>query len=239
MAKKMNVEQLPELLTKIKQRRRDNATKKNATNQDENDCGSTELIKAVRNNDEKKVKSIIEQSNRLNVTDDLLNKKLDKDGRSALHESCKSGYHDIAHYLIMNNANVDLSDNMGRTPLHLAVIHGNSSLPLGRLHLEWKDGQLCYKEIPNSNCKVVKLLLEKGASIETEDNHGYTALFWACAASDISMVELLVAYGADINRKIRGETAKNIAYLSGQHGIVGYLKRCQEERRRMVRNNLN
>ena len=156
MAKKMNVEQLSELLTKIKQQRRDNATKKNATNQDENDCGSTELIKAVRNNDEKKVKSIIEQSNHLNVTDDLLNKKLDKDGRSALHESCKSGYHDIAHYLIINNANVDLSDNMGRTPLHLAVIHGNSSLPLGRLHLEWKDGQLCYKEIPNSNCKVVK-----------------------------------------------------------------------------------
>jgi ankyrin repeat protein len=48
---------------------------------------------------------------------------------------------------------------------------------------------------------VVKLLLEKGAKLETKDSFGQTPLSWAAAKGHEAVVKLLLEKGAELETK--------------------------------------
>ena len=69
--------------------------------------------------------------------------------------------------------------------------------------------------------ELVKLLLDKGADINTSDMIGNTPLIIACRENNLSIVALLLRYGAKANVKnILGETPILIAAINGYIEIV-------------------
>ena len=75
--------------------------------------------------------------------------------------------------LIKNGANIDVSDNQGRTALKIAAKLGNNN--------------------------VIKALLEGGAKINAMRNFSSTALIEAVSGQQLETVKLLIQSGADVN----------------------------------------
>ena len=76
----------------------------------------------------------------------------------------------IAEALVKAGAPLSIMDDQDNTPLHKAATHGNSRL--------------------------AKLFLERGASIDAQNNDGQTALDIALTTHRRPMVDLLIEYGA-------------------------------------------
>ena len=81
--------------------------------------------------------------------------------------------------------------------------------------------------------EIVKLLLEKGANVNAQDNDiGYTVLHRASMAGHLEVAKLLLDKGANINAQdIFSETALHLATVSGHLEVVKLLfekgGRCQ------------
>lgn len=138
---------------------------------------------------------------------------VDSRGDSPLHSVAGSRGQGVIPMLVEAGADVDLLDGNGKAPLHLAIGH--------------------YQE----NVARVVELLEAGAdpSLRTED--GDTPLHLAAGAapwpdsSIASVVEMLVAAGADVNaRNGRGETPVESAWLVGRLPVVDQLVALGGER---------
>lgn len=72
--------------------------------------------------------------------------------------------------------------------------------------------------------KVVELLLEKGADMETRDKHGRTSLWWAIEHGHEILVQLLLAKGADMEAKDTiGRTPLHRAAQNGHEALVQLL----------------
>ena len=71
---------------------------------------------------------------------------------------------------------------------------------------------------------VVKLLLDRGADIETRDDDGFTALMWASGNGAAAVVELLLDRGADIEA---GDVPLPIAeeFLTGKVERLDFFRR--------------
>jgi ankyrin repeat protein len=59
---------------------------------------------------------------------------------------------------------------------------------------------------------MVRLLLEKGAPVDTGRNDGWTALMLAAEKGKADAVKALIAKGADVNVKINFMTPLKLAY---------------------------
>ena len=80
---------------------------------------------------------------------------------SALHAACASGDAHATRGLLAQGANLDALDASGRTPLHLACLHG------------------VHPKVGHVEC--VRLLLDAGAQVDVEDGDGDTPLCLAFA----------------------------------------------------------
>jgi ankyrin repeat protein len=62
--------------------------------------------------------------------------------------------------------------------------------------------------VSNNSVDVARLLLDRGANIEHQSNHGVTALFLAWLASSVEVVRLLLDRGANMEHQDKeGRTA--------------------------------
>jgi len=93
-----------------------------------------------------------------------------KDNR--LLVACENSKKFHVTWLLRLGANIEATDEYGRSPLMIA----------------------CCK----NNKEIVELLLKNGANIEAKGNHNHTPLFYACYNNNKEIIELLLKNGANI-----------------------------------------
>ncbi|XP_014446346.1 receptor-interacting serine/threonine-protein kinase 4 [Tupaia chinensis] len=119
---------------------------------------------------------------------------------SLLHLAVEAGQEECVKWLLLNNANPNLTNRKGSTPLHLAV----------------------EKKVRG----VVELLLTRKISVNAKDEDQWTALHFAAQNGDESSTRLLLEKNASINEvDFEGRTPMHVACQHGQENIVRILLR--------------
>ena len=128
-----------------------------------------EIVSFIESGDLETIKKLIE-SKSLDVNYNL---DIDEYSKSTpLIQAIKYKQTDIINYLLENNADVNLKEELtGFTPLMASL----------------------------NNIAIVELLIEKGADIEAKDDDGINALVYASTYNDEEMVKFLLEKGADAN----------------------------------------
>ncbi|EPS35974.1 hypothetical protein H072_10610 [Dactylellina haptotyla CBS 200.50] len=127
--------------------------------------------------------------------------------------------------------NLEIKDEVGRTPLSIAADHGHEvviKLLLGSgAKVETKDN---YGKPPlwlaaeKQNYGVLKLLIKGGADLETKGRENKTLIFIAIEKKDEEMVRILIDNGANINAKdIFGRTPLFSAAFYGFTAVAALL----------------
>lgn len=153
------------------------------------------LEKAIRDNNEKRVKSLLREGDGINpeypflhIAADIGNEKivdlilkmgkvdinvLNKLGESALHVAVKDGNDKVAELLIKNGINVNLLDRNGYSALHDAIFEKNENIaklitedPSLNLNLINQKQKLLYCCAIKSQNSTANLLLKKGLNLD-------------------------------------------------------------------------
>jgi len=127
----------------------------------------------------------------------------DMDGRTLLHVAIHHGQQDVAQFLLSRNANIDAKERFigGFTPLHEAI---------------------CCR----CSLDLVKFLLHNGATINSQDDEGFTPLHHACTfhKCDHEVVQFLLRNGALVDsRDKKGRTPLLHATLHQNLGLMRLL----------------
>lgn len=140
-----------------------------------------------------------------------VNLLLDSQGTRALHYAALYGSMKSFHYLVQRGADLKVADFEGRTPLERAV--ETNRLALVRYIAQATDaiditkttvtGQsYLYRACEDENVEMAALLIELGVSINERDLFGLTPLELAVKKSNYSLLQLLLALGAELDEKI-------------------------------------
>ncbi len=106
------------------------------------------------------------------LEDDIVSVDLkNSEGMSLVAISAEKGYIDIVKYLLANGATLNTIDMWGWSPLHSAVIGGNSEM--------------------------VKLFIEYGLEVDESSHEFMTPLHYACLEGNKEIVQILLEHGAD------------------------------------------
>lgn len=161
---------------------------------------------------------------------------------SKLLEAAKAGNLNEVITLLENNAQIDTTDQQGKTPLMWACENGHKGVVIHLLvdhhvNIELKDTSgktaLIWACIRGHN-DVVALLLEKGADIHVIDKFGKNALMITCWYDRTSTAALLLEKGADIHATNNwGHNALKLADMKKKTGItyllLSYMKPAERE----------
>ena len=121
----------------------------------------------------------------------------DNEGNTLLMKSVYLGYYDLADYILLNNADISLTNNNGENALILSA-----------------DYPYIINLILNNNID----------NLDSADNKGKTALFHACEFGNLNSVKLLIKSGSDINKRdIFGKTILMYAVESENLELIKYL----------------
>ncbi len=116
--------------------------------------------------------------------------------------------------LIVEKADINTRDDLGNSPLHLALIkkkddifklllekNADVNVP-GRASSKTTDQTVLYVAIARSDEELVKQLLDRGANPNTADSAGSLPLVEAVVGSDANpnIVKMLLDKGADVNK---------------------------------------
>ena len=149
-----------------------------------------------------------------------------KYGRTPLSIACKEGLADVAALLIASAARVDESRAVGQTPLHLACGSGDRmaviQLSKGLLRREARC-RLCKEQ----RMDLAKLLVSKGADVNSADKNGYTPLYFASNWGHVDIVKYLISKGANADAASKDGTSPMMGAVSG-HSFMEFT-RVQED----------
>ncbi len=121
----------------------------------------------------------------------------DNEGNTLLMKSVYLGYYDLADYILLNNADISLTNNNGENTLILSA-----------------DYPYIINLILNNNID----------NLDSADNKGKTALFHACEFGNLNSVRILIKSGSDINKRdIFGKTILMYAVESENLELIKYL----------------
>jgi uncharacterized protein len=118
-------------------------------------------------------------------------------------------YYHMIVLLAENNANINIQNHIGFTPLMEATIQRNNRIMSylvsrgARLEIKANNGATALMIAVNAaNLRGARLLLEAGANPNVFDNSGITPLMRAMEMGDnVDMVKLLVEYNADMEAR--------------------------------------
>ena len=175
---------------------------------------------ALEKNDTEIISFLIKNGADVNVVEDQSFKRM-----FVLHWALDKGYKDIARLAIENDA--DLSKECcGKIPLQLALEKGYKGI--ARLIIEKSDIDLMSQEQCTESLKsaiigvyrqktesdkieykeIIKSLIENGSKLDVVINSGkykgYAPLHWAIENGYVDIVDLLIAKGANIDKKPAG-----------------------------------
>ncbi|XP_061660146.1 receptor-interacting serine/threonine-protein kinase 4 isoform X2 [Syngnathoides biaculeatus] len=153
-------------------------------------------------------------------------------GGSLLHHAITLANEEAVKFLLLNNANPNLANGRGSTPLHLAT--EKHLKPLAELLLSRRSTNVNAQDedqytalhwaAQNGDEAMTRLLLDRGAAINETDGQGRTPAHVACQHGQENVVRVLLSRGADV--QINGKdkwTALHFASWQGHLGIVKLL----------------
>uniref|UniRef100_A0A8D1F916 Receptor-interacting serine/threonine-protein kinase 4 n=2 Tax=Sus scrofa TaxID=9823 RepID=A0A8D1F916_PIG len=155
------------------------------------DVQKRKLVDAIVNGDTSRLMKILQPQDVDLVLDG---------GASLLHLAVEAGQEDCVKWLLLNNANPNLTNRKGSTPLHVAV----------------------EKRVRG----VVELLLARKISVNATDEDQWTALHFAAQNGDEGSTRLLLEKNASVHEAdCEGRTPMHVACQHGQEGVVRILLR--------------
>ncbi len=150
-----------------------------------------------------------------------------------LHDAIRAQDKNAVEVLLASGVEVDESDFIFGTALHVAVSEGHSGIAKilvdhgANLEAvsEQQDSHPLHLAANFGDAAMLALLLDNGADIEARDGYQRTSLLHAAAAGHADAVRLLLDRGADIHaREDRyGETALHGASFQGRLEVVKLL----------------
>lgn len=172
-------------------------------------------------------------------------------GRTPLHVAAQNGQHDIVKLLISKGAEVDARSGWKYTPLTFAAESGRRGVVVtlldsgADLEAVTRDGstplhRAVLKEGKNAQ-KLLAILLIRGASCDTLNKEGLTALQSAVSAGNLSNVRTLCVFGADPSFKnARGENAFDVSRSLEKDagvemaGVLSKWEKCGKQTRKIL-----
>ena len=130
-------------------------------------------------------------------------------GPTALSYAARTGQLRVVQLLCRYGADPEISDSHEETALFYAVKHGQVAV-VNFLVVEEKvecDGRNDWDQTPllfaieTNNTEIAELLLESGASPNTEDSQGTSLLYYAAMMGRLRMAALLLKRGADLESR--------------------------------------
>ncbi|KAK5735517.1 hypothetical protein LTR17_008050 [Elasticomyces elasticus] len=184
--------------------------------------------------------TISDWSKKLEPTDDASSTPLSPDAKgygtfaseSPLHIAATCGHDEVVQILIANGEDVERVTEGGWTPLHNAAWFGRVSAiesltaAKANVNASTKEGlRPLHCAIRNDQVDAVESLLRKPEiEIEAEDMFGLTPFHMACKMDNVPIMEILLDYGASIERKMRqGWTPLIWACVHGKVNVVEFL----------------
>ncbi|XP_006870917.1 PREDICTED: receptor-interacting serine/threonine-protein kinase 4 [Chrysochloris asiatica] len=148
---------------------------------------------------------------------------------SLLHLAVEAGQEECVKWLLLNNANPNLTNRKGSTPLHLAVerrVRGVVELLLARkISVNAKDEDqwtALHFAAQNGDETSTRLLLEKNASVDEADCEGRTPVHVACQHGQESIVRILLRRGVDAG--LQGKDAWVPLHYAAWQGHLSIVK---------------
>lgn len=136
----------------------------------------------------------------------------------------------VAKHLVDAGANVNATEENGRTPLH-AVAYGNH-VDIARLlvlkgakvnAVDSTASSALHWAAKQGSAEMVQLLLDRGANLNLQTKEGWTATHLACTGSHADVAMLLVSRGANITLKDRqGASPVRAAVNTGHIPLVKF-----------------
>jgi ankyrin repeat protein len=149
------------------------------------------------------------------------------DGTTPLHVAAAAGKLKRAEVLLAGRAAVGVANAKGETPLHAAIKVSRSQVTrkVGDRKTITERGELA-----ENATRMVSLLLEKRADINTADRTGATPLHRAAQADDVDLVRLLLSHRAGTGaRDNKGRTPLAVAVALDNTRVVELLRRFTKD----------
>lgn len=117
---------------------------------------------------------------------------------TAMHWCARNGHYLALRMLRRAKAEINCLNEMGQSPLGLCVIMQHPPVK--------REAQL----------KIAQFLLKEGADVNSRDKGGFCPLDYAAMNQDLELIEMLIAYGANVRRENKTLVAK-------RHHILKYV----------------
>ncbi|MBN1974174.1 MAG: ankyrin repeat domain-containing protein [Sedimentisphaerales bacterium] len=172
----------------------------------------TPLYYAIWNSNKDMVNLLISKGAKVNFSA--------SEGDSILYEAVWMEDFDIVKALVDNGAKYDVKDEDGSTALYEAASQG--SIDMVKLFLsKGIDKSSFHMAACAGDLERVKDFIGKGTEIDSKDEVGWTALFWAVTGAQKEVVNFLMDKGADINAQMGNDgSVLHQAALSGDISLV-------------------
>ncbi|EPE33339.1 Ankyrin repeat-containing protein [Glarea lozoyensis ATCC 20868] len=152
-------------------------------------------------------------------------------GSTALLAAVMKGNEDVANVLVKEGADVTVKNDENETPLYWACWHGFTAMAQTFLDKDATPNiTTAYKFTPLLaairciDITIVDLLLGKGASFESQDSDGYSALNFASHMGEVEIVRLLLNRKANVKVKDQdGDTPLHQCAICGHLGVAELL----------------